>query len=236
MRQALIVQGGWDGHEPVQVADIFARVLREEGFEVRISDTLDSLLDKEYLLSLHLLVPEWTMGKITPEQCRSASLAVASGVGLAGCHGGMCDSFREDVNWQFMTGGQWVAHPGNDGTPYRVNICSVSNPITEEILDFDVRSEQYYVHVDPAAEVLATTLFPNPDAKGFHMTNPQTAVPVVWTKLWGHGRVFYNSLGHHADIFNAWEPLELMRRGFLWAAGGKDRAIRLGLTLADFEQ
>ena len=234
MRQALIIQGGWDGHEPVQVADIFARVLKEEGFAVRIADTLDSLLDPEYLQTLHLLVPEWTMGTITADQCRNASLAVASGVGLVGCHGGMCDSFRQDVNWQFMTGGQWVAHPGNDGTPYQVNIRSASNPITEGLSDFAVVSEQYYVHVDPAAEVLATTLFPNPAVKGFHMTNPQAAVPVVWTKCWGHGRVFYNSLGHHADIFNQYEPLELMRRGFLWAAAGRDRALQLGLSLDEF--
>ncbi len=237
MRKALIVQGGWDGHEPVQVADIFARVLREEGFEVRVADTLDALLDLPYLLSLDLLVPEWTMGTITGEQSHNASQAVASGVGLAGCHGGMCDSFRLDTNWQFMTGGQWVAHPGNDGTPYRVCIRSVSNPIMEGIPDFDVRSEQYYVHVDPAAEVLATTRFPNPLAPpGYHMTNPAADVPVVWTKMWGHGRVFYSSLGHHADVFDAFEPLEIMRRGFLWAAAGKARALALGLSLSDFER
>jgi len=104
MRKALIIQGGWDGHEPVQVSEVFARVLREEGFSVQISDTLDTLLDKELMQSLHLLVPAWTMGEITAEQSEAASLAVASGVGLAGCHGGMCDSFRQDVNWQFMTG------------------------------------------------------------------------------------------------------------------------------------
>jgi uncharacterized protein len=234
MRKALIVQGGWDGHEPVLVADIFADVLRKEGFEVKISDTLDSLLDLEYLKSLHLLVPAWTMGTITDEQCRGASTAVASGAGLAGCHGGMCDSFRQNVDWQFMTGGQWVAHPGGDGTPYRVNIRSASNPITEGLPDFDVSSEQYYVHVDPAVEVLATTLFPNPAARGFHSSNPEVPVPVVWAKRWGHGRVFYSSLGHHADIFHAYEPLELMRRGFLWAADGKERVIRLGLTMDEF--
>lgn len=234
MRKALIVQGGWEGHEPVQVSDIFAGVLKEEGFDVRVSDTLDILLDEEYLASLHLLVPEWTMGSITKEQCAAAGKAVASGVGLAGCHGGMCDSFRQDVNWQFMTGGQWVAHPGNDGTSYTVNIRSVSNPITEGLNDFQVSSEQYYVHVDPAVEVLAETMFPNPAAKGFHMTNPPAAVPVVWTKRWGHGRVFYSSLGHLASVFKAYEPLELMRRGFIWAAAGRDRADKYGLTIDEF--
>ncbi|NLM79369.1 MAG: hypothetical protein GX173_15040 [Ruminococcaceae bacterium] len=235
MREALIIQGGWEGHEPVQVSEVFARVLREEGFQVEISDTLDSLLDMDRLRSLHLLVPQWTMGTISNEQCKNACLAVASGVGLAGCHGGMCDAFRQSTEWQFMTGGQWVAHPGNDGTKYRVNIRSSSSPITADLQDFDVSSEQYYVHVDPAVEVLASTLFPNPAAIGYHSGNPLTAVPVVWTKMWGHGRVFYNSLGHHADIFASYEPLELMRRGFLWAAAGKDRAIAQGLSPEAFQ-
>lgn len=235
MRQALIIQGGWDGHQPVQVAEIFSRVLRDEGFTVQVSDTLDTLLDTEYLRSLHLLVPDWTMGQITREQCAGATLAVAAGVGLAGCHGGMGDSFRDSTEWQFMTGGQWVAHPGGNGTTYQVNIRSVSNPITEGLQDFTMRSEQYYMHVDPAVEVLATTLFPNPTVKGYHTTNPPVPVPVVWTKNWGHGRVFYCSLGHHADVFDQPEPLEIMRRGFLWAAAGRDRADRLGLTLTDFQ-
>ena len=216
MRKALIVQGGWQGHEPVQVSEVFARVLRAEGFDVTISDTLDSLLDLEALKQLHLLVPAWTMGTISKEQSANASLAVASGVGLAGCHGGMCDSFRDSTEWQFMTGGQWVAHPGNDGTPYRVNIRSSSNPIVAGIPDFGVSSEQYYVHVDPSNEVLATTRFPVAD--GPYAANGVVDVPVVWTRRWGKGKVFYNSLGHTYKVFDIPEAKELMRRGMLWAA------------------
>lgn len=218
-RKALIVQGGWDGHEPVQVADIFCRTLEGENFEVEISDTLDSFLDVEKLKSLDLIIPVWTMGRITNEQCQPVLEAVASGVGIAGCHGGMCDSFRENVDWQFMTGGQWVAHPGNDGVEYIVNIKRGSSPIVEGIDDFTVKSEQYYVHVDPAIEVLATTRFPVID--GPHASNGIVDVPVIWTKRWGKGRVFYSSLGHHADIFDIKPALETMRRGFLWAAEGK---------------
>ena len=234
MRKALIIQGGWEGHQPAELAEVFARVLQEESFSVEISTSLDSLLDLEGLQKLHLLVPVWTMGSISQVQSENACLAVAGGLGLAGCHGGMCDAFRTDVQWHFMTGGQWVAHPGDDKTPYLVNIRSSSNPITEGLADFELASEQYYVHVDPAVEVLASTNFPNPLAPGFHSTNPLTAVPVVWTKRWGHGRVFYNSLGHHADVFDNYEALELMRRGFLWAAAGRDRALAEGWSEKDF--
>jgi len=222
IRKALIVHGGWDGHEPVQVAEVFRKTLVDNGFEVEVSDTLDAFLDGEKLKMLHLIVPIWTMGKITNEQLRPVLDAVASGVGIAGCHGGMCDSFRESTEWQFMTGGQWVAHPGNDGTEHTINIKRGSSPIVEGIEDFVVVTEQYYLHVDLANEVLATTRFPTVD--GPHSTNGAVDVPVVWTKRWGKGRVFYSSLGHHADIAEMKQPLTMMKRGFLWAAEGKDAA------------
>lgn len=224
-KKALLVRGGWDGHEPIQVSEVFKKVLEKNNFEVEISDTLDAFLDVEKLKSLDLIVPIWTMGNITNEQVKPVLEAVASGVGIAGCHGGMCDAFRENVDWQFMTGGQWVAHPGNDGVEYVVNVKSGSSPIVDGINDFKVKSEQYYVHVDPAIEVLATTRFPVVD--GPHAANGQVDVPVVWTKKWGKGRVFYNSLGHHADIFDIEEALTIMERGFNWAAEGKNVAMYL---------
>lgn len=216
-KKALIFHGGWDGHEPVQVSEVFADILRGEGFSVEVSNTLDVLLDAQALMQNDLIIPVWTMGEITNDQCRSVCAAVEAGSGLAGCHGGMCDAFRNSTEWQFMTGSQWVAHPGNDGTDYTVNIKkSAASPIIEGIGDFAVKSEQYYIHVDPAVSVLATTTFPVVD--GPHAPNGKVDVPVVYTKYWGKGRVFYNSLGHHADVFDIPEAKELMRRGFLWAA------------------
>lgn len=217
IKKALIVQGGWDGHEPKLVSDNFAEILENEGFEVEISDTLDSFKDETKLMNLNLIIPVWTMGEITREQLEPVLKAVESGVGLAGCHGGMCDAFRNSVEWQFMTGSQWVAHPGNDGVEYEVNIVkSSSSPIIHGISDFKVKSEQYYLHIDPAVNILAKTTFPV--VEGPHSTNGKVAVPVIYTKTWGAGRVFYNSLGHHADIFDIPEAKELMRRGFLWAS------------------
>ena len=215
-RKALIVQGGWDGHQPKQVAEIFQNLLAKENFEVELSDTLDAFLDADKIKNLDLIIPVWTMGKITREQLNPILAAVEAGTGIAGCHGGMCDAFRDSTEWQFLTGGQWVAHPGNDGVPYKVNITQVKSPITEGMQDFDVKSEQYYMHVDPAVKVLATTQFPT--APGPHATNGPVPMPVVWTKTYGKGKVFYNSLGHQADIIAMPPVLELMRRGFLWAA------------------
>ena len=157
------------------------------------------------------------------------SRAVAAGTGLAGCHGGLCDAFRQDTDWQFMTGGQWVAHPGNDGTRYTVNVRRGSSPIVEGLEDFEVCSEQYYLHVDPAIEVLATTRFPV--AAGPHCANKPVDMPVVWTKYWGCGRVFYNSLGHHDDVFDkSPEAAVLMERGLVWAAEGRQYAAQHHLT------
>lgn len=207
MKKALIVQGGWDGHEPKEVADILAGLLREDNFDVEISDTLDSLKDEAKLAGLNLIVPVWTMGSITPEQLKPLLKAVKNhGVGIAGCHGGMGDSFRNEVEFQHMVGGQWVAHPGDDGVTYEVNIIDKNHPLTEGIEDFVVVSEQYYMHVDPAIEVHATTNF------------GETKMPVVWTKKYGEGKVYYCSLGHQANIVSMPEVLTLMRKGMLWAA------------------
>lgn len=218
-RKALIVWGGWDGHEPDKVAQLFESILTAEGFEVTVSNSLDSFADESLVFSQDLLVPIYTMSTITNEQFGPIGKAVAEhGIGIAGCHGGMCDAFRNHTEWQFMTGSQWVAHPGNDGVRYMVNI-NRSNPheITEGLPDFEVVSEQYYLHVDPGVNILATTDFPLPGVDGPHTENP-CAMPQVYTKKYGKGRVFYNALGHHASVLKAAIPKEIMRRGFIWAA------------------
>jgi type 1 glutamine amidotransferase len=233
-RGALILCGGWDGHEPKLISERFKRFLESENFEVSVSETTDVLGDLEKLKSLDLFIPVWTMGPEPPRLFfETLAEAIGSGVGMAGCHGGMCDAFRTGVLWQFITGANWVAHPGCDGVKYRVNITSKSNPITEGIRDFDVSSEQYYLHVDPANEVLASTRFPK--VKWYHSANGEVDVPQIWTKKWGHGRVFYNALGHHNDIFDIPEAWELMKRGMLWAAEGKRIAVERGLCADEWK-
>jgi type 1 glutamine amidotransferase len=219
-RKALIVYGGWDGHHPKEISQLFDRVLKEEGFETELSDTLDAFKDESKLMSLALIVPHWTMGTLTAAEANPVFKAVRNGVGIAGIHGGMCDAFRNNCEWQFMTGGQWVAHPGNDGTKYTVNIRDKNHPITEGISDFPVSSEQYYMHVDPAVKVLATCRFPTVGADGPHVGNGPVDMPALWTKVYGKGRVFYSSLGHHPSVAEAEPHLTLLRRGFNWAAKG----------------
>ena len=217
-KQALIVYGGWEGHQPQAVAELFSRVLTEEGFQTIVSDSLDSFANLNQHSNLRLIVPVWTMGQIKWDQINPVIKAVENGVGLAGCHGGMCDAFRDNTEWQFMTGGQWVAHPGDNGVEYTVQISPGLSPITDGISDFTVRTEQYYMHVDPAVKVLATTRFPSAGIDGPHVQNGPVDMPVVWTKFYGRGRVFYNSLGHDVNVLAAEPCLTLMRRGLLWAS------------------
>ena len=217
-KRALIVWGGWDGHQPELVAELFAELLNEAGWITDVHDSLDAFRDVEHLKTLDLIIPIWTMGKIESEQVNPVLNAVESGVGLAGCHGGMCDSFRDCTEWQFMTGGQWVAHPGNDGVRYTVNIKEPNHEVTNDISDFEVESEQYYMHVDPAVQVLATTRLPTNGVAGPPVPNGIVDMPVIWTKHWGKGRVFYCSLGHQRNVIEAEPARTIMKRGFLWAA------------------
>lgn len=234
MKSALILQGGWDGHQPELTSKRFAALLEKHAYTVRISDTLEILADIELLMKQDLIVACWTMGEIKNEYVENLSKAIAAGTGLAGCHGGMCDSFRENTQWQFITGGQWVSHPGGDGIQYTVNICRGSSPIVEGLEDFPVCSEHYYLHVDPAIEVLASTRFPL--VTYYHTSNKPVDMPVAWTKYWGNGRVFYTSLGHHDDVFdNAPNAQILMERGMLWAGEGRQYALENQLTTERFE-
>lgn len=233
-KKVLIIQGGWDGHEPQLTSARFAGMMERNGYTCEISDTLESLRDPAKLLELDLIIACWTMGEIEGELVTNVSKAVASGVGLAGCHGGMCDAFRQNTEWQFMTGGQWVSHPGSDGVEYTVEICHGSSSITEGLADFMVKSEHYYLHIDPAVEVLATTRFPI--VNYYHISNKPVDMPVVWTKFWGNGRVFYTALGHHDDVFDKSPNAQvMMERGLLWAAQGKINAVEQGLTTERFE-
>jgi uncharacterized protein len=215
--RALILHGGWEGHEPDQFADHYATVLRDEGFAVDVSDSLDALLDGDALGGLRLIVPIWTMGTIEPDQLRGLREAVAGGVGLAGFHGGMGDAFREATDFQWMVGGQFVAHP-DDIKDYDVTIVERDSPIMRGLDDFSVTSEQYYMHVDPSNEVLATTRF-HPDSAPWV---DGVVMPVVWTRPWGAGRVFYSSLGHRTGELMVPEVGEIQRRGMLWAARCED--------------
>ena len=213
-KKAIMVWGGWEGHEPKQCADIFAPILEAEGFAVTISDTLDTYKDRDLMAEQDLVVPTWTMGQIEREQEQGLLAAVDSGVGIAGWHGGMADSFRNNTTYQFMVGGQFVAHP--DGIiDYTVNIAAPDDPIVAGLDDFQMHSEQYYMHTDPGNEVLATTTLEGRQSAPW--VNG-TVMPVAWKRAWGAGRVFYSSLGHVARDFDVPEAREIQRRGMLWAS------------------
>lgn len=212
-KKVLFVYGGWEGHDPEQTKDIFVPWMRSEGAVVVVSDNLDAYTDSTLMNSLDLVVQIWTMGTITNEQEKGLLNAVRRGVGLAGWHGGIGDAFRNNVEFQFMVGGQWVAHPGGV-IHYDVNITDHDDLVTQGLKDFHMHSEQYYMHVDPNMKVLATTTF-----NGEHASWIDGAiVPVVWKKMYGKGRVFYSSLGHVAKDFEGPEALAIMQRGIRWAA------------------
>jgi type 1 glutamine amidotransferase len=212
MRKAMIVWGGWSGHEPEQGAKIVSEILTGHGFDVRVETSTKAFADPA-IANLSLIVPIITMAKIEKEEVANFTKAIREGVGLAGFHGGMCDAFRDSVDYQFMTGGQWVAHPGNV-IDFRVNIARRDDPVMEGIDDFDYHSEQYYMHVDPSNEVLATTTFTGQHAPWID----GVVMPAVWKRRHGQGRVFYSALGHVSREFEVPQMRTILERGMLWAA------------------
>ncbi|MGV3550079.1 ThuA domain-containing protein [Rhizobium sp.] len=211
-RKALIFWGGWDGHTPDRSAAVVSEMLGASGFEVQVHAGT-AILASADLSVFDLIVPMVTMSTIEKAELVALTDAVRAGTGLAGFHGTMGDSFRTETEYQFMVGGQWVSHPGNI-IDYTVEITRPDDPIMLDVGDFAYRSEQYYMHVDPANEVLAATTF-----SGEHLDFIKGAVvPVVWKKHYGKGRVFYSALGHTADEFAVPQMRTIFGRGALWAA------------------
>lgn len=215
MKSALIVYGGWSGHDPEECAAIYRRWLHEDGYSVRMATETSAFADPS-IHDLSLIIPIFTMSKIEKAEVENLTKAVESGVGLAGHHGGMSDAFRDAVEYQFMVGGQWVAHPGNI-IDYTVDVADPMDPVMAGIKSFPYTSEQYYMHVDPSNHVLATTTFTGEHAPWIEGVK----MPVVWKRQHGKGRVFHSTLGHQAKEFENREMATILRRGMNWAARGE---------------
>ncbi len=216
-RKVLFVYGGWDGHEPVKFRDYLVPWMKDEGAEVVTSDTLDPYTDEGLMESIDLVVQIFTMSQITEDQEKGLLKAVKSGAGMAGWHGGMCDAFRTNVEYQFMTGGQWVSHPGGI-IDYTVEIEKTEDEVTAGLNGFAMTSEQYYMHIDPNVKVLATTRFNGDHADWID----GCVMPVTWKKYYGNGRIFFTSLGHNlSHVTTVPDAIEMIRRGFKWASASK---------------
>ncbi len=216
-KKVLMVYGGWDGHQPKVFNNRVEAWLKKEGAKIVISDSLGIYTNKEVMSQIDLIIQYWTMGKISTEQEKGLLDAVKNGTGIAGCHGGLGDSFRNNTEYQYMIGGQWVAHPGGK-IDYNVTITNTSDPITDGIDDFEIKNtEQYYMHIDPNSQVLATTTF----SDKYNSWIKGAVMPVSWKKYYGKGRVFYLSIGHDPKDFDEPSAWKLLSKGVRWASGSK---------------
>lgn len=212
MRRCLIVSGGYEPHCGEVMARHVGALLTPEGFEVSCRDSL-SAYEEEDLCSYDLIVPNWTVGILSPEATQRLDVAIKSGVGLGGFHGGMLDGFPSNERFRYMVGGSYVAEPGKLCN-YTVEVTRPDDGVMQGITNFIYFSEQYYMHVDPAVEVLAVTQFtasPDPWIDGVVM-------PTVWKKMYGKGRVFVSALGHAPTEFQNQSMCTILKRGLLWAA------------------
>jgi uncharacterized protein len=211
-RNALFLWGGAEFHEPWETSERFAKKLMERGYHVDLTNDTAVLDDTEMLARMDLVVVNMTMGEVSDARAANLLAAIHAGTGLGGWHGGLGDALRANTEFQFAVGGQWVAHPG-DILDYTVQVSAPDDPIMEGIGEFAVRSEQYYMHVDPAVEVLATTTFTGEHAPWID----GIVMPVAWKKRYGEGRVFYCSLGHDNAVFDIPEVATIIDRGLRWA-------------------
>ena len=211
-KNVLVVWGGWEGHQPEVFANLVEKWLISQKSNYKIANGTEAYDDYEELIKYDLIIQSITMGEIDGNRVNNLIKAVSNGVGIAGAHGGLGDSFRNNPNYQFMIGGQWVSHPGGK-VDFKVNF--LDDDLTKGLNDFEINSEQWYVHYDPNIEIIATTTF----TYDFFSWINGVVMPVAWKKTFDKGKVFYTSVGHDPMEFekhpDAWK---LLTRGFIWAA------------------
>jgi type 1 glutamine amidotransferase len=190
-RRAFVTFGGWEGHRPRACAEWAAELLQREGFEVELSDALAPLPE-----DLSLIVPVWSVAEAPDEEIDALVAAVDGGAGLAAFHGAAATFHRHNA-YKRLVGGTFVWHP--EEREFEVELAGGGS--------FRVMTEQYYLHVDPANDVVASTTFPEAGV-----------MPVAWRRHQGKGRVFYSALGHAPEVLDLEPVRALFIEGALWAA------------------
>ncbi|MFE2218043.1 ThuA domain-containing protein [Streptomyces canus] len=226
-KKALVVRGGWEGHQPVKATELFLPFLESSGYDVRIEESTDVYADSAEMAATDLVVQCVTMSEITADQVSGLSAAVMAGTGFTGWHGGIADSFRASSDYLHLVGGQFATHPGKEPCerrggeednflPYTVTITELGreHPVTAGIEDFELHTEQYWVLHDDLIDVLATTTHPAQPWQPWH--RPVTS-PAVWTRQWGAGRVVVTTPGHNLDVLENLNVRTVIERGMLWA-------------------
>jgi type 1 glutamine amidotransferase len=224
LRNALVVRGGWDGHQPVETTDAFIPFLEENGFDVRVEESTAVYSDDGVMGGIDLIVQVNTMNTIKAEEFAGLQRAVLNGTGMGGWHGGIADSYRNNADYLHMIGGQFAHHAGKPPEErigeqsdnyilYTVHITELgkTHPITEGIDDFELVTEQYWV----LSDVLATT---TQEARPFDAWNRPVTAPAIWTRQWGKGRIFVSAPGHRLEIVQNPSVRTIIERGLLWAA------------------
>jgi type 1 glutamine amidotransferase len=225
-RTALVVRGGWEGHQPVPATDRFIPHLEANGFDVRVEDSPAVYAEPDYMAGVDLVMQCMTMSTIAPDELAGLTAAVSNGTGLAGWHGGIADSYRASSDYLHLVGGQFACHPAKPADersgqqsdyfiPYRVEVQQGDHPVTRGIDDFELVTEQYWVLTDAYNDVLATTTLAARDGDPWH--RPVTS-PAIWTREWGKGRVFVCTPGHDLDVLAVPQVTTVIERGLVWAA------------------
>jgi len=227
-KQALVVRGGWDGHQPIDATDLFIPHLREHDYDVRVEDSTKVYADGQYMAGVDLIMQCMTMSRIEREELAGLEAAVRAGTGLAGWHGGIADSFRNSSDYLHLIGGQFACHPGkhpderigeqsDNYVPYLIEMlpAAAEHPITAGIRDFQLTTEQYWVLCDSYIDVLATT---TQQVRPWDPWTRPVFSPAIWTRQWGQGRIFVTTAGHRVEILQDTNVKSIVERGLLWAS------------------
>jgi type 1 glutamine amidotransferase len=139
----------------------------------------------------HKTVSEQALGKLNDY--------VKCGGGILAIHAATA-SFKKNLPYFEILGGRFTGH----GPVERIQVRKIRDDIFQDIDDFNVKDELYLHELHPDVDVHFTSRHQGKD------------VPVVWTYLFGKGKVCYGAPGHTTTTMKNVTYQKLLQRALTW--------------------
>lgn len=146
-------------------------------------------------------------GELTNKQEMNILEFIKAGRGFIGLHGASA-SFKSHSKYFEMLGGRFIEHKRVKS--FKVINIEKQHPITRGLEDFTVRDEPYRHEFSMSKDIRILAIGDYQD-----VDNPNLE-PIMWTKSYGEGRVFYCSLGHRTNSLKSPIFQKIIQRAVKW--------------------
>ena len=205
-------------HKSVEPSEPILKAMGEKSGAFQVTVTQDVGAFTRENLKNYAAVMFYTTGELpfTDEEKRALVDFLKSGHGFIGVHSATDTLYEWDVYNQII-GGHFDGHPWHQLVT--VNVVDPDSKLVSGLgKSFQITDEIYQIKQFQASgtHVLLTL-----DPTSVDLTKPSVhkndyGWPICWTRMFGKGRVYYNSLGHEDAVWNDPRYQDMLLKAIKW--------------------